>query len=297
MNRLFYKMRLIFACIAVVVAVFLSSCSSSKKAIEPTVTLPTQGTPTEFNVEKAALQVLQTRLSDKNITADANITIIYGDNEVSAPGSLHLRQNEMIRLQVFVPILGTEVGRIEFTPTTVTIIDRMHKQYVKESYDKVDFLAENGLSFYNLQALFWNSLFVPGQKNVDKGSIKQFKLSSDKTGSLLQMTIDKGALSYKWTAQPTNGLIKTANIGYQDSGTKAQLSWTYDKFKSLGVGQYPSLQTICVTAGAASKQKKVTMTLKLSSIDNSSKWNTTTEISKKYKQVSASDALRKLFGK
>lgn len=35
-----------------------------------------------------------------------------------------MRKDKMIRLRLFVPIIGTEVGRIDFTPDYVLVVDR-----------------------------------------------------------------------------------------------------------------------------------------------------------------------------
>ncbi len=75
-----------------------------------------------------------------------------------------MRKDEVIRIQLFIPILGTEVGSLEFTPDYVLIIDRLHKEYIKADYTQVDFLKKQGINFYSLQALFWNQLLLPGQR-------------------------------------------------------------------------------------------------------------------------------------
>ena len=35
-------------------------------------------------------------------------------------------------------------------------------------------MADNGLSFYSLQALFWNQLFLPGEKTVNEQMLHRF---------------------------------------------------------------------------------------------------------------------------
>lgn len=297
MNRLFSPFRHISVIAIVVASIALAGCSSSKRVAEATVSTPAAGNATQVDAKKALTKIYQARLTEQNLTADLNLTVAYGDNDISAPGSLHMRRDEMIRLQVFVPLLGTEVGRVEFTPTKVTIIDRLHKQYVQCSYDEVDFLADNGLTFYNLQSLFWNQVFMPGQNNIDLTALQRFATSTDAQGSMINLSLDRGNIGYKWAAQSADGLVRKANISYSGTGNKATMNWVYDKFKALGSKQYPSLQTISIDLKANNKTRKASLTLKLSSIDNSSKWNTTTEISKKYKKVTASEALKKLFGK
>ena len=97
----------------------------------------------------------------KNIVGNLTFTANLDGKSVSLSGSLHMRRDKVIRLQLFIPYLGTEVGRLEFTPDYVMVVDRIHKQCVKGDYNQLAFLRSHGLSFYSLQALFWNPLMLP----------------------------------------------------------------------------------------------------------------------------------------
>ena len=76
----------------------------------------------------------------KNLVSDLSFTVNTGKKEISVPGILHMRKDEVIRLQLLIPIIRSEVGRIEFTKDYVLFIDRIHKQYVKAKYNDVAFL-------------------------------------------------------------------------------------------------------------------------------------------------------------
>ena len=96
-----------------------------------------------------------------------------GIKDITVPGILRMRKDEVIRLQLLIPILRSEVGRIEFAKDYVFFIDRIHKQYVKASYDEVGFLRDNGINFYSLQSLFWNQVFIPRQQKVSEADLSQ----------------------------------------------------------------------------------------------------------------------------
>ena len=103
-----------------------------------------------------------------------------------------MRKDEVIRLQLLIPIIRSEVGRIEFTKDYVLFIDRIHKQYVKAKYNDVAFLKNNGINFYSLQALFWNQLFIPGQQRVGEHNLTQFKVDFNAS----QKCLSEGYLYY-----------------------------------------------------------------------------------------------------
>ena len=100
----------------------------------------------------------------KNLVASIDFNLKSGSKNVSVDGKLSMRKDEVIRIQLS-PMGLMEVGRMEFSKDSVLIIDRIHKQYLKSSYDQVSFLRNNGIDFQSLQALFWNQLFVPGEKD------------------------------------------------------------------------------------------------------------------------------------
>ncbi|MFW5552910.1 MAG: DUF4292 domain-containing protein, partial [Prevotella pectinovora] len=107
----------------------------------------------------------------RNIVSKIKFTMNTGSKDITVAGSLHMRKDEVIRIQL-TPFGIMEAGRLEFTKDYVLLVDRIHKEYVKTSYDSVDFLQRNGLDFYALQALFWNQLFVPGTQKTTDSSLK-----------------------------------------------------------------------------------------------------------------------------
>lgn len=178
-------MKIQFGVIAISTLLLVASCGTNKMAVKDTkATLPassrTETTTKAMNVSSFAFveTVNDRKVKADNIVADLTFSATMGSKDVSVPGSLHMRKDQMIRLQLFVPLIHTEVGRLEFTPDYVLVVDRLHKQYVKEDYNKLDFLRANGLDFYALQALFWNQLFLPGQRRWVKVMCRSSRLTS-----------------------------------------------------------------------------------------------------------------------
>ena len=131
----------------------LASCASKKSVVKENMP-EVAGAGTEKRqatvVEKLTFmqKVADTRVYTKNIVGDMTFSVRTQGDDISVPGSVHMRENEIIRLQIFIPLLGSEIGRIEFTPDHVLIMDRMHKEYIQAGYDQVSFLKNNGINFY-----------------------------------------------------------------------------------------------------------------------------------------------------
>ena len=64
-------------------------------------------------------KVADNKVYADNIVGNMSFNLQAKGQNISVPGSLRMRKDEVIRLQLFIPILGTEVGRLEFTPTYV----------------------------------------------------------------------------------------------------------------------------------------------------------------------------------
>ena len=304
--------------------VVVSSCGTKKAIIADSTATPNTQHPTPNTTDPtvATTQFLK-KVNDhavyvKNITSKIDFTISRGGKDISVSGKLLMRRDEVIRIQLNVPIIGMEAGRLEFTKDYVMIVDRIHSEYVKGNYNEVDFLKNNGLNFYALQALFWNQLFVPGQTKVTEAMLKQFTADilntqhpspntqhpTPNTQHPTPITLQKDNMTYTWQADSKTGLIQRVDVDYKSQSSGAtHVSCDYADFKTLGVKLFPNsivldMQTSAkLPEGSSSKAlpKNLKLNIKMKGIDTDSKWEAFTTVSKKYKQVSVDDVLKKLM--
>lgn len=239
-------------------------------------------------------KVVDQALYQKNLVSDLTFTVNTDSREISVPGILRMRKDEVIRLQLLIPLLRSEAGRIEFTPSYVLFIDRIHKQYVKATYEEVAFLRNNGIDFYSLQALFWNQLFVPGQKKVGEDGVYKFNVdTSAKNGALVPIMLKDGKMQYKWMANYQTGLIGQAEAKYNGSDGVSVLRWNYSDFREFGSKTFPAQQDIVIEAVA--KKKTIKASLELEKITANDTWESFTTPSDKYRQVGVDEILDKLM--
>ncbi|MBR5699065.1 MAG: DUF4292 domain-containing protein [Prevotella sp.] len=285
-------------------AMLLASCASKKAVVDNTptqtqATTPTQTgtqTPSTRSTDAAATQaavylkkVLDNQVYAKNVVGDMTFNITMGSKDVTVPGSVHMRRDEVIRLQLFIPLLGTEVGRVEFSPGRVLIVDRMHKEYIEADYNQLDFLKNNGLNFYSLQALFWNELLVPGQKSVGEGDFPKFSVS----GTNVKLT--NGNMTYNWTTSAKGQIVMT-NVNYASAKSGASsLLWMYSDFKTLGTKQFPAHQNFQFSTSSSNQLKTVKVNIDMNEVKDKSDWDAKTVVSNKYKKVEPTDILGKLL--
>jgi len=156
----------------------------------------------------------------QNISARIDLGISGLGHDITLDGKLQMRRNKVIRITI-TPFGLMEAARLEFTPSYVLLIDRIHKEYVKASYSDVAFLKAEGLTFYTLQSLFWNELFQPGKAKLSDSDLSTFSLSDAAGGNHLVDLLDN-RLKFRWTTN-SYAYITNTNITY-DKGTKNESS-------------------------------------------------------------------------
>lgn len=281
-------------------AMLAASCASKKAATDgaTSTNLPQATTAKAERAAEASFvqRIYDQRATVRNIVASADVSLASAGKDISCDGKLSMRRDEIIRLQLLLPIIRTEVARVDFTPTYVLMVDRLHKEYIKASYDDVSFLADNGLSFYSLQALFWNQLFLPGEKSLAEQQLGKLVCSLATAEATATVKYQKGNIAYQWAADKATAQIKATDISYaaKQHGT-SRLTWTYADFRAVGGKPFPMTQQLSVSTDATGSQKTAQLTIKASSPKTTADWDTTTELSSKYKRIEAQDILKKLL--
>ena len=277
------------------VVLLLASCASKKVVGDGSDT--TGLSKTQKSEQQAFLKrVLDNQVQARNIVASADLRLVAGSKDFSCDGKISMRRDEVIRLQLLLPIIRTEIARIDFTPEYVLLVDRYHKEYIKASYKDVSFLADNGLSFYSLQALFWNQLFLPGEKAVGEQMLHRFTCSLADVATTVPVGYKSGKIDYQWKTSKATAQITGAGANYESTGhDKSSLIWTYDNFRSFDGRQFPLSQQFAVTTDITGRQQAVQLTVKMSSPKNSADWDVETQLSGKYTKIEAQDILKKLM--
>ena len=162
---------------------------------------------------------------------------------------------------------------------------------------QIDFLRNSGLNFSSMQSLFWNELFKPNPVIIGKkvnAADTTANFQTIESGDDMIIQLNEGKMDYSWLASKQDAIIKMANISYKDRfnpENSAQLNWDYDKFETLSSKKYPTKHAIALTT--AKKEVKLGMTLNY--IGNETEWETRTEVSNKYREVTVDEILRRFM--
>ena len=239
--------------------------------------------------QKVLQKVSDNAMYSKFITSKVKFQIEVGSQNMTLTGNLKMKRDDVIRLQLM--MFGfVEAGRLEFTKDYVLIVDRINKQYIKATYDQLDFLRNSGLNFYSLQALFWNELFEPGKTKVTDEILKDFATAIEGGNTIITLSRDK--MNYKWLADSNSGQLNMANILYKDKlHGQTQLNWDYREFKPVENKTFPTDMKIDFTTA----NKEVKINLILNNVGHDSEWEPRTTVSSKYTEVTVNDILRRFM--
>ena len=268
------------------VPLMLASCGSKKKVIEAP-------TPKVVNMEKDSFleKVNSNAQQTKFITSKVKFSVEAGAQDITLTGNLKMKRDDVIRLQLMA--FGfVEAARLVFTKDYVLIMDRINKQYLKAPYMHIDFLRNSGLNFYTLQALFWNELFQPNKSALTDEDLTKFQTNTDAEDVII--TFEDGKIDYSWLAGQSNGKLKMANILYKDRlNGNTQLNWDYSNFVPMesNTKQFPNDMNVILTT----PKKEVKLGMKLNYIKHESEWETRTEISNKYREVTIDEILQRFM--
>ena len=224
-------------------------------------------------------------LSSKNvpsqvISAKTDVEISLGGKKVNVNGSLKMKRDALVQLSF--TFLGFEVGRMEFTPTEVLLVDRANKRYVRASYADVDLLKEANLDFNTLQALFWNELFYPGQKDA-ASNINNFDIKVE--GAETVFTLNETPLvNYEFRTETAQSQLTRTSIKPKTGNGSAFCA--YDNFVKIDNVNFPQL----ISFGVSGKGD-LGMTLALSRIDMQAAAPQQTTLSSRYSSMATKDVL------
>ena len=104
------------------IAVVLAGCKSSKHL---TTTVP----------EVTAPSYLASKLQ---------LTIPSKNGSMSVGGTMKMKSHERVQISLLMPIIRTEVARIEVTPSELLFVDRMNKRFVRATKSELkEILSKN----------------------------------------------------------------------------------------------------------------------------------------------------------
>lgn len=101
------------------------------------------------------------------LSSKLQLTIPSGsDGSITTGGTMKMKGGERVQLSILMPILRTEIARLEITPDEVLLIDRMNKRYVRASRKELDDILPKDARFSKLEKLLLSASRLEGKAEL-----------------------------------------------------------------------------------------------------------------------------------
>ncbi len=143
-----------------------------------------QAATTVQSADKQIVQPIIRTANFNNISLKLNI----GGASFNSRASMKIIKDSIIQLSIM-PVLGIEAARIDITPKSVLVVNKIQNLYYQLEYDSL--LISTGIPFRysDVEALLLNRLFVVGNSSTSTEELLPlFQITEMTDGALLQNT-------------------------------------------------------------------------------------------------------------
>ncbi len=260
----------------------LVSCKSGKMALRDGNMLRLTGE------EQLEAVIMNTPVFD-SFSSQLRIGLPSKKSDLTLNGTLRMQHEKLIRISLLLPVLRTEVARIEISPESILVIDRMNKRYASVPVAELREVLHTEVDFRMLQSLFSNAIFLPGRESLSRKDYSSFQAEPHGRDSVRLSRKSREFVYSFLTSQETNRLVSSA---IETHSSAYRIQWEYRDFVPVGVTTFPSEMTVFV--GKAEAPERITLALSRLSVDRQTL--SPTAIPGRYEQIRLSDILKMLEG-
>ena len=132
------------------------------------------------------------------LSSKVQLTIPNKGGTITVNGTMKLVSGERMQLSLLMPILRSEVARLEITPDDVLVVDRMGKRYVRATRKELKDVLPKKADFAHLEKMLFEAAKPGGKASLEKGKIVLTDFS-DKEISLTPTQVSSRYTKVEWT--------------------------------------------------------------------------------------------------
>lgn len=127
------------------------------------------------------------------LSSKVQLTVPHKAAALTVNGTMKLKSGERMQISFLMPIIRTEVARMEVTPDNILLVDRMGRRYVQATRKELKNLLPKKADFAHLEKLLYAASKPNGKKtltgkelgipSLEKGQVEFYNFS-DKAFSL-----------------------------------------------------------------------------------------------------------------
>lgn len=100
------------------------------------------------------------------LSSKVQVTIPHGEATYSVNGTMKLKKSEIVQVSFLMPILRTEVARIEVTPENILLVDRINHRYVRTTKEELKNRLPRRWTYNRLEDLIYEASTPNGKKTI-----------------------------------------------------------------------------------------------------------------------------------
>ena len=131
---------------------------------------------------------------------------------MSIGGTMKMKTHERVQVSLLMPILRTEVARIEITPDEVLLVDRMNRRFVRATKEELKGMLPKNAEFSRLEKILMDAS-LPGGKteltgkdvgipSLEKAKVQLYEFSTK------EFSMTPTELTAKYRQVPLEELVK-----------------------------------------------------------------------------------------
>lgn len=262
----------------IILGLTLASCKTTRSIIK--APLKEQGASYLFkNLE-------DNELDYKSFKASFSAEYEKNKKKTSISGTIRIKKDSLIWC-LLSPVLNIEAARIQISPDSIKILNKMESTYLAQDFDYIDEVINRGLDFDMLQSLLIGNDFSVYDNNSFKASIDkhEYKLSTQNRRRLRKLTKVADSLSdvipfEQIYLDPTNFKISSVIIKEVETNNRT-FEATYKNYVEVNKQLVPQLVEFNVNDGI----NRIRITLKYSKIQIDPDQTYPFKIPESYKKV------------
>ena len=100
------------------------------------------------------------------LSSKVQLTVPHKDATLTVNGTMKLKKKECMQISFLMPILRTEVARMEVTPDEILLVDRMGKRYVRATRKELKDVLPKKADFAHLEKILFDASKPKGKREL-----------------------------------------------------------------------------------------------------------------------------------
>lgn len=148
----------------------------------------------------------------RHLSSKLQVTIPGGGGSLTAGGTMRLKEGERVQISLLMPLIRSEIARIEITPNDALLIDRMNKRYARISRMELEAVLPPNANYSTLERLLFEASQPNGRAELngkelgipllENTRVKLYEFSS------APFLLNESEISDKYTPVPLPVLLK-----------------------------------------------------------------------------------------